>query len=234
MDDENKRFKPLTLSDEGALPCALLSLVCLLVGSIHFVCSDYKADFVLVTLIVVGFAPWLGHVFESFGRDGLKYRNLQSWVIGAPKSVVDEAGAAPEGIHFRRPVPVPVTRPGDIVAGPSHQPASSPPPTPRIENVVFNPSFSTLMPPEKKVLATLWKYQQIHFPNPELGQWTFTVNPRVPDYAVFSMGLMGLRILGLAGVAQNGQAVLTREGVFYCQHQPEVSLWTDTYDNFSN
>ncbi len=81
-----KPEEPLKWSgDEPALiPCRCLTGVCILVGGAHFFASHFKADFVLLTLIAMAFAPWMGHVFESFGKEGLKYRARQGEVAAGP------------------------------------------------------------------------------------------------------------------------------------------------------
>src|SRR5690242_798524 len=45
---------------------------------------------------------------------------------------------------------------------------------PSLNQTRIQPSaFSELTRPEKKVLATLWKYQKIHFPSDRVQRWTF-------------------------------------------------------------
>jgi hypothetical protein len=204
--------KPLRWDDEGALPCLMLTIVCSLVAIIHFINSDMVADFPLVALIVIASAPWLGHIFRNLGKDGVGYQDRDS---GTNDNPPPDSPPAPSPTQSPNPAAIP-THP--------EVPPATPEPTPR--------QFRW---EARKVLATLWKYQQIHFPNPQAGQWTFLIATGSPEYVVFARGLVALGKFDIAGVADNGQAVLTRNGIEYClRHAPEVKEWPDTYDNFSN
>jgi len=217
MPSPKKPPEPLKWSDDTALPCRLLSGICILVGAIHFVVSQGKADLTLVALILLCFIPWLGHIFESFGGEawGTRYRDRESESI--PGQFVTPATAV---------TPVLVTPPIPSAINPA--PSS-------VIDTNTEPLFSTLSWEEKRVLATLWKYQKIHFPPPKQGQWTFLINSLSSEYVHYARGVLGLGKHTLAGIAQNGHAVLTREGIEYCnRHDPEISQWNDTYDNFSN
>jgi hypothetical protein len=222
MEDQNEPRK-WRGSEESLIPCRCLSGVCIVVGAVHFVACHFKADFVLVTLIAMCFAPWLGHVFESFGKDGLKYRTRQGEVpLGPPEP------ALPRGQSLNTSVGVD-PRPSGAGLGFSADDVAT------ALAAWRNPPFLNFSPEAKKILATFWKYQQKHIPANSTGRWTFVANPSAPDYGEFVRGLGALSFHGLAGLALNGQFALTDSGLDYCrQHAPEISAWPYTYDQFGS
>ena len=199
---------PVRWGDKGALPCVLNSALCFWIGTVHFVVSGGHADFVLVALIVICFLPWLGHVFQSIGKDGATYRD--GGQSGSTEKPPPETGF--DATSSEKP-----TKTADESA------------------LSDKPAFFNLCWEARKVLATLWKYQQIHFPPPKQGLWTFIISPSIPEYVIYTRGLMELAKYNLAGIAENGQAALTLEGIAYCKkHSDVISTWLFTYDNFSN
>jgi hypothetical protein len=178
------------------LPSRLLSVTCVVIGSIHFANSAWKADWVLVAVVALCFAPWLGYVFESIGKEGAKYRNTKSGASVIPPAI------------------------GAAVAAQA-QPQQT--------------TFDAMAYDEKKIIATLWKYQKSHFPNQKVSRWTFVVQIGSPDYMGFSYGVFELVKKGLASVAPNGQIMLSQLGYIFCEENDHpISRWTDTYDRFSS
>ena len=55
-------------------------------------------------------------------------------------------------------------------------------------------------------------------------RWTFAVGPLAPDYAAYLRGLAELVTAGLVAVSpENGQCLLTNEGLAYCNaHADEL------------
>lgn len=198
---------------EEELPGRLLSVVCAIIGFVHFANSGWKADWVLFAFVALCFLPWLGYVFESVGGEkwGAKYRENQQGKTSTP---------AP-----------PPAAPGAIEA-PGQPPAG------QVIRMVQQPSAAPdqFIYPEMKVLATLWKYQKIHCPGTRQQRWTFTVGQDSPDYMSFSLGFLQLVRKGLADLAPNSaQIMLSDAGYDFCQqHDEELSRWKDTYDRFSN
>ena len=201
-----------------------LSGVCLDVGTIHFISSGGKADFVLVALIVICFAPWLGRVFESIGKDGVKFRG------------VEQGEDATEPTPTRR-----IQSSGQVRQNPVSGPPAAHPPvalTPQIQTGIdahLDPDFNTLSDDSKKVLATLWKYQQIHVTRPFRKRWTFIVSSQSPDFAAFVRGVVELGGYFLVGIGSAGHVAHTNEGLAYCDlHSREIATYPHTYDQFDN
>jgi hypothetical protein len=200
---------------EEELPCRFLSLTCLIIGTIHFGISDWKADWVLFAFVVLGFAPWLGHVFDSIGGEkwGAKYRKIEQGEtsVQATPLVIPQPQPAIE-------VPLPaVQAPGVVEQMPKLLP----------EQFTYD---------AMKVLATLWRYQKIHFKNSREQRWTFTVGPGSPEHTEFSRGFVHLVSKGFANLApNNGQVMLTDAGYDFClAHDANINKWSDIYDRFSN
>ena len=188
-DAERKKF-------DDELPSRLLSVLCCVIGTIHFAHSAWKADWVLFAFVCLCFVPWLGHVFESVGKDGAKYRNTKS----------GEAHAEP-----------PANNTASTVKATTH------------------PSFDAMAYDEKRIIATLWKYQKRHFPRQRDSRWTFTVQIGSPDYMGFSYGFLELVKKSFVAVAPNGHVMLSETGYQFCEaNDAPLSRWTDTYDRFSS
>lgn len=208
---DRKKFKE-------ELPSRFLSLTCILIGFIHFGMSGWKADWVLFAFVVLCFAPWLGYVFESITKDGVKFRKVEQGEILTPAKNQDPVGpVAPQAAVLEPPA--------------QFQPQNAIPPAPQPGS-----AFDQLSSIEKKIMATLWKYQKMHFPGSRVRRWTFIVGPGLPDYMAFQIGFSELARKGFANLAPtNNQVVLTDLGIEFCQtHDAAISSWPNTYDNFSN
>ena len=206
------------------LPGRLLSLVCVIIAVIHFANSGWKADWILFAFVVLCFIPWLGYVFDSIGGEnwGAKYRKNRQ----GKTSATTPAPAAPQQPLAAAPA---------AAAPPAPQAAA--PAAPVIQMVQQpSPAPNQFIYPEIKILATLWKYQKIHFPGTRQQRWTFTVGQGSPEYMNYSLGFLQLVRKGLADIApNNAQVMLTDTGYDFCQqHDQEISRWRDTYDTFSN
>ena len=184
---------------DDELPSRLLSVLCVAIGAIHFGRSDWRADWVLFAFVCLCFVPWLGHVFESVGKDGAKYRNTKS--------------------------------------GESHDELPANSATSPLTAIIadISPSFDAMAYDEKRIIATLWKYQKRHFPNQPESRWTFTVQIGSPDYMGFSYGFLELVKKSFVTVATNGHVMLSERGYQFCEaNDTPLSRWTDTYDRFSS
>lgn len=229
---------------DNEMPARLLSVSCAIIATIHFYNSSGKADLVLLGFVALCALPWMGSVFDSISSNSLKWRNQQG-EAPAPAEPVQQTKKIADSrtINLLRSN----LRRFDFKAPLIPTPRVSPlPETIRASSTAEQPSampmylfaqipFPMLTNQEKKVLATLWKYQKIHFPrNPEQ-RWTFTVGSNSPHYTQFSYGFLLLGAKGLATVAPSGQILLSNQGFNYCQaHDAEISRWPETYDNFSN
>lgn len=223
-------------------PSCLLSGVCVVIGLVHFSHSAWKADWVLVGLVVLCFLPWMGSVFESIGGEklGAKYRPLQGQTVRA---------ATPSSLTITIPTP-PVRyspEPGRSVTAPSTPPIRSQTSAPSAAGTVefandelsqtapASLNFDSLTFEERTVLATLWKYQKRSFPNSSNQMWTFVVSPLAQrDYMIYARGFAGLIKLGLAEVAANsGHATLSLKGLDFCERNDAwVSSLRPTFDDF--
>ena len=178
--------------DQPEMPAQLLSVACALIAVIHFYNCSGKADFVLLAFVALSAAPWMGGIFESISKDGVKYRQ-QGFTPAQPAALI---------------APLPANPPS---------------------------AFSQMLLQEKKVLATLWKYQKKHSQNHPNERWTFTVRAGSPEYHDFSLGELLLFVKHYAAAAPSGQIMLTEEGYTFCQtNDVEISAWPITYDTFSN
>lgn len=199
---------------EEELPGRLLSAACAIIVVIHFAHSGWKADWVLFAFVVLCVIPWLGYVFESVGGEkwGAKYRKTEQGNTSTPPPIITPPIA-----------PAPDAQPP--AAGSAIQMVQQP--------SSLNYQF---IYPEMKVLATLWKYQNIHYPGTRQQRWTFTVGRDSPEFMMFSLGFLQLVRKGFADIApNNAQVVLTDAGYDFCQqHGQELLGWKDTYDHFSN
>jgi hypothetical protein len=96
-----------------------------------------------------------------------------------------------------------------------------PPPPAHEAQIAINAVAVPAAPPHsleaRKILRTLCHYQSQLFPNEPHKRWTFAVGPRAPDYAAYLRGLAELVTAGLVAVSpENGHALLTNEGIAYC------------------
>jgi hypothetical protein len=82
-----------------------------------------------------------------------------------------------------------------------------------------------------KVLATLWRYQQLYFPNDPVKRWTFAVSPKAQDFPFYLRGVAQLVSEGLAAITvQDHNCMLTGEGMIYCKRHQQESGSEDTYE----
>lgn len=86
---------------ERELPSRCLSLVCGIIGIIHFWHSAWKADWVLFGLIALCFLPWMSYVFESIGGDkwGVKFLKPIQGETQTPPTPPPITAAAPTCAH---------------------------------------------------------------------------------------------------------------------------------------
>lgn len=79
----------------------------------------------------------------------------------------------------------------------------------------------------KAVLSTLWNHQQQYYKDDHTkGRWSFGVMMGgSPLYIKYLRGVCELMGKGLAGISpQNGQSLLTDEGIQFCQNNPAQIL----------
>lgn len=82
----------------------------------------------------------------------------------------------------------------------------------------------------RKVLATLWKHQKLHFGNDYSKRWTFIVSPGSIEFPNYLRGVAELVGNGLASVVPDTwHCVLTNPGIEYCQKDTSFETAIDTY-----
>ena len=97
------------------------------------------------------------------------------------------------------------------------------------------PAFAAFLPQTRKVLKTLWMFQQKQFPNDTTKRWGFGVSLGSPDYMAYSNGLLELLKHSLAAVDARGFCFLSDAGIAYCQqHNADIAAETEFYGTFSN
>jgi hypothetical protein len=82
----------------------------------------------------------------------------------------------------------------------------------------------------KKVLATLWQHQRVHFADDYSRRWTFVVSPGSIEFPNYLRGLAELVGSGLVSVVPDTwHCVSTNPGIEYCQRDSSLDTATDTY-----
>jgi hypothetical protein len=208
------------------MPVRALSAACAIIAAIHFYNSSGRADTVLLGLLALGAAPWLGKFIKKIGKDGIEYAE-QGLTFAPPQPQTSPAPTVAQG--------APTTpEPDRTVVAPPRDEAQQRPPT---EGAQTQPqlTFASLSYHERKVLATLWKYQRRHFGEQRQPRWTFTVRGETPANMAFSTGCLGLFGKGLAEVAPSGQVMLSERAFDFCNaNAAQLGQWGDTYDNYSS
>ncbi len=98
-----------------------------------------------------------------------------------------------------------------------------------------SPSFADLSPQTRKVLKTLWMFQQKQFPNDTTKRWGFGVSLGAPDYLYYSTGVREALKYRLVAIDPRGFAFLTDAGIAYCQqHDAALAAEPEFYGTFSN
>lgn len=96
-------------------------------------------------------------------------------------------------------------------------------------------SLSDLNSEAKKIIRTLWKYQQELFHDKPEARWTFAVFHNADVYASYTIGLGQLLELGLVSLAKNqtsAQCMLTNEGMTFCKDNTKNIDAFPTYYKF--
>jgi len=97
------------------------------------------------------------------------------------------------------------------------------------------PPFATLPSQTRKVLKTLWTFQQKQFPNDMSKRWGFGVALGSPEYMAYSLGVVDAIKLDLVAIEGRGFCYLTDVGFAYCkQHEAAITADTELYSSFSN
>ena len=93
--------------------------------------------------------------------------------------------------------------------------------------------FSDLKSPSKKIVKTLWEYQQMHFRDERDKRWTFTVLHIAEDYSSYVIGLGELLDLGIVSLSKdekNAQCMLTNDGLGFCEaNVDEIATYNNYY-----
>lgn len=111
------------------------------------------------------------------------------------------------------------------VEGETHQreQGSTEKPAPPVDEATHKGlTTSSLSPEEKKIMATLWRYQKQHFGDDKSKRWTFVVSPTAPLYSKYLKGTSELFEKGLISFAPDHHIMLTNEGIQFMEHNIEV------------
>ncbi len=90
-------------------------------------------------------------------------------------------------------------------------------------------SASELSPDAKKIIATLWRYQNQHFGNDKSKRWTFIVSPIAPLYSGYLRGASELFDKGLIAFANDHHIMLTNEGLYFMEKNVDALQNIDLY-----
>lgn len=91
------------------------------------------------------------------------------------------------------------------------------------DNSTSAPNSETFNVMQKKILATLWHYQQIHSKDDITRKWTFAVNfyaPFYPEYLEAIAKLMNTRLISLN--PENNQCMLTDFGINFMKQNEQL------------
>lgn len=93
--------------------------------------------------------------------------------------------------------------------------------------------FADLSPKAKKVLRTLWRFQQEQFGENDQRRWGFRISSSAPDFSFFRIGATELLTLGFVGENDRGLVFLSSEGVEFCKRvRGELDGGGDYWQNF--
>ncbi len=220
----------------GKTPERVFTTACAIVAAIHLCVSGGKADYALLGLLSLAGVPWLRHIFKKIGLKEIEFWNSE----GAVQVKEADKQQVAETKDETKPA-----KPKQVQPEPDNIPKVQAEVKPATESIIEanlrklkslrRPGMTLIRQEELKILATLWKYQNIHFKEDRTNRWTFTVGSQSPDYAAFSLGVLLLLQKDFVAVAPNGQIMLTDLGYEFCQRRDvELSTQTDIYDKFSN
>ena len=111
------------------------------------------------------------------------------------------------------------------VEGETHQRSqgsTEKPVPPTDESMRTELSDSGLSPEEKKIMATLWRYQKQHFGDDRSKRWTFIVSPTAPLYSRYLRGISELFDKGLISLASDHHIMLTNEGFHFMENNVDI------------
>ncbi len=111
------------------------------------------------------------------------------------------------------------------------EPKAKPPTSIKIGAIEFELPSISLSPEAKKVLATLWRYQQQSFQNDFSKRWTFLIYPGSPEFIQYMNGVAELLKFRFVEVrSDNSQCMLTNEGIYYAQHHKEIQEYKEFFN----
>ncbi len=213
--DEEKKLLAAYLQSVKERPARVLSFGCAAVAVVHLYNNSGTADWIAVALLGLGAAPWLGHVFKS-----ISFKGIEFWPIAGDSAPLTDPEPQQDAQASKQPA--------------TEEAKPQPDKTESGKTEDYPAWPNDFKPEEKKVLATLWKYQKSHFPGVMQRRWTFHVPDKSPDHMEFSLGCLLLSQKKLVDLAPTGHIMLSNKGYYYCEQNPEISKWSDTYDHFGN
>ena len=189
-----------------AIPFGILTLINLF--------CPHKVDWMTFVLAFLAASPWLLPLFAAnFDEFAISLQGISGKTRRGTATAAEVEAASPPP-------------PRALAIAPAVAPEAAP---------NQPPAFTSLLPQTRKVLKTLWKFQQQQFPNDNSKRWGFTVGIRAPDYMAYSLGLLEAIRFGFVAVDARGFSFLTDVGLAYCQQQdPAIAAETEFYGTFSN
>jgi hypothetical protein len=94
-------------------------------------------------------------------------------------------------------------------------------------------SFNDYSRPARKVLRTLWKFQNEQFKGDFTQRWSFGVHPLALDYPQFHSAIYELKFDGLIINDDRGMVFLSNQGIeFSKNNRPALEAGGDIWDRF--
>jgi hypothetical protein len=184
----------------------IFSGCCLLVVLLRIFIPKLLFDQYSLILLGIGFLPWLTLFFSKINFPGGGGVETRAQGVSMPKAPPIDSKTQP-----------------DTEKGNEEEAAKS------IEQMDKSKT-GDLSSDAKKILATLWRYQQQSFKNDFSKRWTFLIYPGSAQFIEYINGLGELLKYGYVSVrSDNSQVMLTNEGIYYIQHHKEIQVYEDYY-----
>jgi hypothetical protein len=194
----------------------------------------FKVDWIVILLACLAlcpqFFPILSEYMEeiSLGLQGFRAKPRSSVIRGLgqpglePSAPISAGGATNASQSTAARETAPPTLPVTTFQRVGPLPVSELP-----------PPATVFMDEARKILKTLWHYQNTLYPGNPSNRWCFTVPRRSADYMSFSLGQLQVISADLIGIDGRGFTFLNDRGLAYCtRFDREVLEFPAMYDNF--
>lgn len=156
-----------------------------------------------------------GALLVAFAANGLRMRRISKDGADADVDPVNEGSVSGSSV----PAPPQDSSPKsfqEIIPKATETPPGS--------FVADLPTFDSLTPEERKIMATFWRVEWTYQKQGLPFNWGFSVPPAHNDYPVFWRGRNTLAQRKLITVDANGLVGLAERGVVFCQHYDKELL----------